>query len=112
MKVIPAVALQVILAFVLGVITPYGLGIGNSLELVAIPVGISAAIWIPGYLIQKVSWKELVGTLVGAGALMALVNYVLPPMGFNALALPILGGFVGYYVTFFSTLPQPSSNQT
>ena len=51
-------------AFILGVIIPYTLGIGNGLELIAIPIATGFGIWLPAYFSEKIHWKYLLGTIV------------------------------------------------
>ena len=98
---------QVILAYVLGFAVPYFGGIGNGLELIAIPIGVALGVWLGGWFVMEgrpsirlrlKRVKRLVATLIGAG--VATLPLAIPGVvfGFAGLLLPLVGAMIGFYV--------------
>lgn len=97
--------LQVIAAHLLGFGVAYGLAIGNGWELVAIPLGNTAGIWLVGlagsWVIERrrprAAGRRLLATLIGSGAGAAVLAVPGVVLGFGGLLLPLLGGLVGFH---------------
>ncbi|MBI3255793.1 MAG: hypothetical protein HYZ63_02380 [Candidatus Andersenbacteria bacterium] len=98
MKKIIAVVLQVILAWVLGFIAPYTMGIGNGWELVAIPIGMAAGVWIGGALAYGFTWPRLIKALTGAAIGSAILAIPGLAVGFIGILLPFAGAMIGFYL--------------
>lgn len=97
MKIVLTVISQIVLAYILGFFVPYFGGIGNGLELLAIPIGMTAGTLIGGLISYPLNSKLALTTLVGAfvGVMpLAIPNITL---GFTGILLPFLGSMAGFY---------------
>jgi uncharacterized membrane protein YesL len=103
--------IQLISAYILGVVGAMVLGIGNGWELVYFAVAYSLGVWGVGSLATRAFKREfarenlmrLVSTLVGS-ALGVLLIVITPAAGFIQIVYPLIGALVGYYAGGLITL--------
>jgi hypothetical protein len=103
---IVVVILQLIAANLLGFVPAGIFGIGNGWELVVFVVGFSLGVWGVGALAAKIGHSflarqqalRLVATLL-LSAMGVGVILVTPPIGFIRILYPLVGAFLGYYLS-------------
>jgi len=98
MKKIIAVVLQVILGYALGFIAPYAIGIGNGWELLAVPIGMAAGVWVGGALAYGFILPRLIKTLVGVAIGATILAIPGLAVGFAGILFPFAGAMLGYYI--------------
>lgn len=97
-----SVLAQLILGYILGLILPYYIGIGNGFEWLTIPVGTALGVWLGGMLVAKIGHElpgwggwQFLGALVGAAVGFAIINFVV--LGFFGILIPIGLAIIGYW---------------
>lgn len=98
MKKTLTIVAQIILSYVLGFIAPYTLGIGNGLELIAIPIAMALGVCLAGTIVYPLTWQKFVASLIGAAIGAAILSIPNVAFGFAGLLLPFIGAMVGFYI--------------
>ena len=96
-KNVLTIIVQFIAACILGFTVPWNLGIGNGLELIAIPIGMALGVWLAGLIAYPANKKQFIFALLGAAigaVILAIPNIA---FGFIGILLPLIGAFAGYY---------------
>jgi len=96
-KNVLTIIVQFIAACILGFTVPWNLGIGNGLELIAIPIGMALGVWLAGIIAYPANKKQFIFALLGAAigaVILAIPNIA---FGFIGILLPLIGAFAGYY---------------
>ena len=99
MRLLLALSIQCIAAYLLGVMLPYFGGIGNGFELLVIPFGMAAGVLLGGWFIARPTSRLLLATLTGA--YLGVVPLLIPGIawGFQGILLPFAGTMSGFYLS-------------
>lgn len=109
MKKILTIIVQIVLSYVLGFIAPYALGIGNGLELIAIPIGMALGVCLAGMIAYPLNWKKFLASLIGAGIGSAILSIPNVAFGFAGLLMPFIGAMAGFYLVKTKQPETPAS---